>query len=94
MDKLPPLFTEFCERNSGSSSPEITWDTFKAKTSGQYISSIAAIKKQQELATESFQRSVADHTTTFNSEPTQGHFDLLMAAQRELHLHSMEVTRL
>lgn len=31
---------------------------------------------------------------TYNSDPTPDHFDLFMAAQRELQLHLMEVTRL
>lgn len=85
---------EFWEQNTGSSSPEITWDAFKAYTRRQFISSIAAIKKQRLLATTSLQQSVSDHETTYNSDPTFEHFDLLMAAQRDLHLHMTEITKL
>lgn len=72
----------------------MTWDVFKAYTRGQYISSIAAVKKQQSLATVSLQQLVSDHETTYNSDPTSEHFDLLIVAQRDLHLHMSEITKL
>lgn len=67
-DKIPPLLTEFCEHNTGSSSPETTWDAFKAYTRGHYISSIAAIKKEQQATTLSLQQLVSDCTMSYNSD--------------------------
>lgn len=93
-EKIPLLLTEFWEQNTGSSSPDIIWDAFKAYTRGQYISSIANIKKQQKTETQSLQQSVTDHTTTDSSDATPAHFDQLMAVQRDLQLHLTEVTRL
>lgn len=93
-EKIPPLLVEFWEQNTGSTSPEITWDTFKAYMRGHYISSIAHVKKQQKKETQLLQQSVINNTATYSSDPTPAHFDLLIAAQRELNLHMAEVTRL
>lgn len=91
---LPPRLAQFWELNTGSSSPGVIWDAFKAYTRGQYISSIASIKKQQLQETQLLQQSVTDHTSTYSADPMPAHFDLLRAAQRTLNLHLTEVTRL
>lgn len=91
-DTIPPLLMEYWAINSGSSSPEVTWDAFKAFTPGQYISSIAVVHKEQATVTTTLQDAVKTHTKAYNTNPTETQFDLLHAKKCKLHLYLAEVT--
>lgn len=93
-DIIPPRLAEFWDHNKGFLTPQIVWDAFKAYTRGQYISTIASVKKQQGQQTQVLQQSVDDQAAAYSADPTPSHFDLLNAAQSTLNLHMSEVTRL
>lgn len=91
---IPPRFTECWELNTGSSSPEVTWDAFKAFTRGQYISSIAGIRREQAVTTAELQNNIDTQTEAYTADPTDSGFDVLNAVKQELHLHLTELARL
>lgn len=93
-DTIPPRLVEYWDLNTGSSSTAVTWDAFKAFTRGQYISSIAGIRREQAATTTALQTTAQSQSDIYAADPTDAHFDSLNAAKRELHLHLTEVTRL
>lgn len=93
-DSIPPRLAEYWDLNAGSSSTAVTWDAFKAFTRGQYISSIAGIRREQATAMTALQAAVQSQSDIYAADPTGSHFDSLNAAKSDLHLHLTEVTRL
>lgn len=87
-----PRLAEYWDLSMGSSSPEVTWDAFKAFTRGKYISSIAGIHREQAATMTALQDTVKTQTETYATDPTDTHS--LRAAKCDLHLHLTEVTRL
>lgn len=90
---MPSILKEYWSTNERSSSPEVTWDAFKAYTWRHYISAIKAVKTNQQALTVHLQSGVQNRTDEYALAPSMN-FDLLQVSKRALHLHLEGVTRL
>lgn len=93
-EKMTSIIMEYWESNAGFSSVDIVLDAFKAYLRGQYISNISAVNKKQKVRIQELQMQIEFQKEKYGQDSSCTNFDLMMAAQRDLHLHMEEITRL
>lgn len=86
------MLAEYWENNDGSASPDMEWDAFKAYVWGKYILATAAIRKKQKANTRVLQMQKELQRENYSLDPNTTIFNIMMAVQRDLHIHMVEIT--